>query len=470
MYSKNSVFTIAKSVKLNIHNGVALVSYFDPKSNMVMNYRLTPITALILNFFDGNNTIDDIVKILKGTINVNEKIAYKTINKLFHMFPDVIVLANGSKRKKISPIELIRGVKKYNGDDISIRKLNYPKELYFDVTTKCNYRCVYCYKASMYSNKNETEKYLTTNRWQEITAEASSVGCTKVTFMGGDPILNPNLLEYIEVAAKNELETITSTRSKLEVDYLMKLKDAGLNSLQVSIDSCKADIVTRLTGLENAYDDAVTTIEKSLEIGLDIGIKSVITKYNIEHIPQLIYNMIKKGIKRIAFNYYSASAGRHNINLYPTIEQIRILDEKMISIINNCGENIEIDYVFNKTNDYNKSLEYMVMHRKRCAASRDVLCIKADGTIGFCDQLMFLKEFNVGDLNKQDLMEIWNSEEIKKLIEPNREAFKNTDCYQCNLFERCYPRRCFLRSYLHYGTPFEKDPWCPYGEANSDII
>jgi len=73
-----------------------------------------------------------------------------------------------------------------------------------------------------------------------------------------------------------------------------------------------------------------------------------------------------------------------------------------------------------------------------------------------------LRNFIVGDLMTQSIMEIWNGEPLKKLLYPDREKYLGTLCYNCTDFTRCNEvyGRCFLRSLIAYNTPYAPDPLC----------
>ena len=47
-----------------------------------------------------------------------------------------------------------------------------------------------------------------------------------------------------------------------------------------------------------------------------------------------------------------------------------------------------------------------------------------------------------------------------------KDKYKGTKCYSCKVFNNCFFRRCYVRSYQKYGKYFEVDPACPFGEDN----
>ena len=80
-----------------------------------------------------------------------------------------------------------------------------------------------------------------------------------------------------------------------------------------------------------------------------------------------------------------------------------------------------------------------------------------------CDQVPQSGEFVVGDVVKQSLMEVWNSDEIKRFTDPPVEKFKDSVCYDCGDFDACHKEfgYCFRDSYFNYGTIYAPPPNCP---------
>lgn len=288
-------------------------------------------------------------------------------------------------------------------------------------------------------------------------------------FSGGDPLLNPYITSYISIAAYNDFQTTLSTKRYISPMEMLSLKEHGLSCLQISLDSSDNRIAAKMTGVRDSYEQVIGTIKNAKAQRISIRSKSVITSYNIDQIPQLIELLCDLGVEEVSLNHYAASAGRFHNSLYPTADELDALDDKISHLQEKYGKD-RISYEFGKSSFFKVGRNDLNMQRKLCAACKDTIIINYDGKVYFCEYLMDDERFIVGDLNTSGLMDIWNSNLLKSWFEPDRQKFFNTKCYDCKLFERCFPRRCYLRSRLAYQNPFQIDPWCPYSDFKEVII
>ncbi len=126
------------------------------------------------------------------------------------------------------------------------RKIDY---LRISLTPKCNFKCFYCrpqgdclpgdYPAPL--KRGEIEK---------IVKVAAGSGITKIRLTGGEPLLKPDLLPIIRFIADTEgIEDIALTTNGF---FLAKkaaaLKKAGLNRVNISLDSLNEERFREITG------------------------------------------------------------------------------------------------------------------------------------------------------------------------------------------------------------------------------
>ena len=70
------------------------------------------------------------------------------------------------------------------------RKINYAR---ISLTDRCNLSCVYCEESSLQHDKIYISDDLTFENYKFIIKRLSDLGITKVEFIGGEPLLYPNL-------------------------------------------------------------------------------------------------------------------------------------------------------------------------------------------------------------------------------------------------------------------------------------
>ena len=142
------------------------------------------------------------------------------------------------------------------------RKISY---LRVSLTEKCNLRCGYCYGGG--SCRDGREKGISGNDTMRLIRAFSLLGVNKIRFTGGEPLLKKGIVDLVaETSSVEPIEIIGLTTNGVELNSkLGKLIDAGLNRLNVSLDSLNPDIYKQITGSAglNRVLDAIKNAESS---------------------------------------------------------------------------------------------------------------------------------------------------------------------------------------------------------------
>lgn len=434
--------------------------------------RLTPISALILSFMDGNYSINEIAEMLSRITQLEINCCRESIIKCVDMFQGQIVHNNmNNVRIMPSPDIILRYVRKYNQNDLTTSVFpDFPLGLVYMATQNCGFYCKYCFQGAG-KDSNKEEKYLCIERWNEVIKEASNAGTNSLIIGGGDPMLRKDLEKYIAAASKFNLYSIASTRMELSEKRIESLINSGLKCIQLSLDSFDNKTVDFLSGREGTYDGLTMNLKRLAKYNIDITIRSVLTKYNIGHYKDWVDFCIEKGATSLASTIYFASCGRHDKDLYPTKEQaLKLLEDgfEVKDKYKNSGIPIYLDSNYASFMDSN--IKYVSVKRPYCLGSKSQILIKHDGKVSFCDSLTFDERFVVGDVNEKGIREIWQSDKMNFWRNPPREKFQGTECENCQLFYKCLPKRCYLRSEVANGSPFTKDPWCSINKNSKDTF
>ncbi|MCX8043428.1 MAG: GTP 3',8-cyclase MoaA [Desulfobacterota bacterium] len=144
------------------------------------------------------------------------------------------------------------------------RPINY---LRMSVTDRCNLRCIYCMPREGVSAIGHDEIL----RYEElirIARVAASRGITKIRITGGEPLVRRNIVAFI--AQLSRLPGITdlsmTTNGILLHRYAEQLRAAGLNRLNISLDSLDPDRYRAITRGGN-LSLVLAGIRKAREVG-----------------------------------------------------------------------------------------------------------------------------------------------------------------------------------------------------------
>ncbi len=154
----------------------------------------------------------------------------------------------------------------------------------------CNFRCIYCLPNG---NPKETlhKNHLSLSEIRRLISAFSGLGIKKIRLTGGEPTLRSDLIDITqEISSHPKIDTLALTTNGYRLSEIIKdLKESGLNSLNVSVDSLDPNHFHSITG-QNLLSKVLGGIKKSQEVGIQkIKINTVILKgINDNEISSLI--------------------------------------------------------------------------------------------------------------------------------------------------------------------------------------
>lgn len=149
--------------------------------------------------------------------------------------------------------------------------------LRLSLTERCTLKCAYCRAGEGICPKKSE---LTRDEFLRIVRAFAKIGVTKVRLTGGEPMLRRDLLEIISgIRAIEAIKEITMTTNGQHLPgKSFALKEAGLNRLNISLDSLKPERYQEITG-GGRLDRVLTGIEESRAAGfLPVKINAVLLR------------------------------------------------------------------------------------------------------------------------------------------------------------------------------------------------
>ena len=143
------------------------------------------------------------------------------------------------------------------------------------ITNRCNENCIYCHHDGMVSSKDE----MTPDEIYRICKIAKKLGVKKIRLSGGDPLVRKDIVEIVEKIGSLNFKDISLTSNGVLLEkYAKDLKEAGLNRVNISLDSLNRDTYKFVTNMDY-LNEAKAGILKSVEVGLyPVKINMVVMK------------------------------------------------------------------------------------------------------------------------------------------------------------------------------------------------
>ncbi len=165
------------------------------------------------------------------------------------------------------------------------REHNY---LRISVIDRCNLRCHYC--MPLHAQFFNPKDVLSFDEIITVVQVASQLGIRSVRITGGEPLVRPNLPELISrLKAECTVEEISCTTNGMLLEQFAKaLKDAGLDRINVSMDTLRPDRFRKITRF-GSLERVLNGVRRALEVGLTpLKINAVILKgFNDDEIEDL---------------------------------------------------------------------------------------------------------------------------------------------------------------------------------------
>lgn len=201
------------------------------------------------------------------------------------------------------------------------RVINY---LRISVTDRCNLRCCYCMPEGV--QDVGMKNILTFEEIWEIVRTGVSLGITHIRITGGEPLVRKGCVNLIRgIREIPGVETITmTTNGVLLGNYAKQLKEAGVDGVNISLDTLDLEEFYKITG-KRELQEVLAGIRAVKTAGLPVKLNAVNRK-ELDPIPLVRYaqeeNLPLRFIEMMPVGYGKKYVGRSNEELRETLEAV----------------------------------------------------------------------------------------------------------------------------------------------------
>lgn len=201
------------------------------------------------------------------------------------------------------------------------RVINY---LRISVTDRCNLRCCYCMPEGV--QDVGMKNILTFEKIWEIVRTGVSLGITHIRITGGEPLVRKGCVNLIRgIREIPGVETITmTTNGVLLGNYAKQLKEAGVDGVNISLDTLDPEEFFKITG-KRELQEVLAGIRAAKTAGLPVKLNAVNRK-ELDPIPLVRYaqeeNLPIRFIEMMPVGYGKKYVGRSNEELRETLEAV----------------------------------------------------------------------------------------------------------------------------------------------------
>jgi radical SAM protein with 4Fe4S-binding SPASM domain len=315
-----------------------------------------------------------------------------------------------------------------------------PYRMDLALTYRCNNDCAHCYNIRPNPPIPPSLEgrggaggigpgELSTDDWKRILDKAWELGIPHIIFTGGEPTLRNDLPELVAHAERNGQITGLNTNARRLSDarYVETLVAAGLDHIQITLESHDPEIHDRMVRAKGAWPQTVAGLKNALASPLYVMTNTTMLQVNAPGMSETLDFLAELGVPTVGLNalIYSGrgatvGTGLPERDLTPLLEIARAKAEAH-------GQRL---IWYTPTQYCNFDPMQMDLGVKGCTAALYNMCVEPDGGVLPCQSYYQ----PLGNLLKDPWDSIWNHELAVKLRE--RQGLPEK-CNGCALLSEC---------------------------------
>jgi radical SAM protein len=339
----------------------------------------------------------------------------------------------------------------------------------WEMTQACDLACVHC-RASAQPNRDPRE--LSTEESRALIDQIAAMKVPVFVLTGGDPIKRPDLFELIAHARSLgvRVSLTPSATPLLTRDVIVRLKEAGLARLAVSMDGACAATHDAFRGMTGSFAKTLHAVRWAGEVGLPVQINTTFSRRNIGEIDAIVSLMdtLKLTLWSV---FFLVPTGRGKLNDLLNADEF----ESVFAKIYDLSKKSSFDIKTTEAQHYRRFVLQQKVRERQSSAVSPVAEKIADeigrAPQGLNDGKGFLFVSHVGDvypsgflpqtagnIRRQPLATIYRESPIFVAL---RDADKlEGKCGACEFKHICGGSRS--RAYALTGNPHGEEPCCAY--------
>jgi pyrroloquinoline quinone biosynthesis protein E len=308
-------------------------------------------------------------------------------------------------------------------------------------------------------------KELATDEWSQVLLQAADLGVLHVGFSGGEPLLRADLARLIALARNLWLySSLITSGIGLNCRRAEELKKAGLDNVQISLQSDQTPLADRIAGA-SAHARKLEAAQLVRELGFALSLNVVVHRGNIGRLEQIISLAESLGAQRLelANAQYYGWAFKNRAALLPTRPQIERATQIARAAKERLFGRMEILFVVP---------DYYSDRPKPCMNGwgNRHLTVNPVGDVLPCPTAGEIKGMRFDNIREHPLAWIWRESE-------SFNRFRGTEwmpepCRSCEFHEHDFGG-CRCQAALLTGDPAVTDPACslsPYREKLTRFV
>jgi SynChlorMet cassette radical SAM/SPASM protein ScmF len=340
-------------------------------------------------------------------------------------------------------------------------------ELYFYLTDTCNLFCRHCWIEPRCSSEEKPLSAIDRTLFVSILDQAEPLGTRGIKLTGGEPLLHPQIDEFLEIIRQRRLRLTVETNGTLCTPGLAERIAACERAFAaVSLDAAEAETHEWIRGKEGCFAAAVTGIGNLVAAGLKPQVIMTIMQRNKGQMEAVVRLAESLGAGSVKFNVLQPTArgqrmhaAGETIDIGELIALGKWVDEEL-------SASATLPLYFHQPPAFRRLGKMFGAAGDGCHSCGilHILGVLADGSYALCGIGATVPEMVFGHALRDSLKEVWLHSPTLAQIRAGLPRQLRDICAECVMKQVCMGS-CVAQNYYRH-----RDLWAPFWyceEANS---
>ncbi|WP_297952892.1 radical SAM protein [uncultured Desulfobulbus sp.] len=342
-----------------------------------------------------------------------------------------------------------------------------PKWIAWEITRRCNLRCVHCRSSSQLEVEGHPDFSL--DEAKRVLDDIHSYASPVVVLSGGEPLLRPDVFDIARYGTALGLRMCLATNGSLvTADTCRQITESGIRMVSLSLDGSTATVHDDFRNQPGAFDGVMNAIRLFNAHNIDFLVNSSFTKRNQDEAPK-IHQLVKSLGATAWYLFMIVPTGRGEeimAELIPPDEYEAMLnwhydmekEEDELLVRPTCAPQyyrVVLQRAKQEGERFKRrTLKFSTGGSKGCLAGQLICMIDVDGNVLPCSYF----PLPAGNIRHQSFREIW--EESPLFLEMRDFAGYKDHCGRCEYLNVC--GGCRARAWAVTGDYLAGEPFCSH--------
>lgn len=311
-------------------------------------------------------------------------------------------------------------------------------QYYVYMTAGCNLACQHCWLSPVYQPKGTTGGHLDYELFRIALEEGIPLGLQSVKLTGGEPLLHPEFLRFVDLIKEKNLGLTIETNATLMTPEIARhfREKSSLGHISVSIDGCTAGSHDAFRGVPGSFEKAVAGIHMLVEVGYQPQVIMSLHDGNVGEIEKLVCLAEEWGAGSVKFNLIQPTGRGEQMSDRGQVLDIYKLIEIGKWLEHDLQKRVKIPLFYSWPMIFH-SLDRLMKHGNDSCGIFGILGILANGSLAMCGIGMEIPELTYGKLGQDSVADIWKDNQVLKDLRSELPGKLEGACAECIFKWQC---------------------------------